>query len=334
MSEMTNYQPNPLQAPQTPQAPQMGGVTLAGASGQVTQTTVDLVAWANELGAAHHIAKLVCGTDFVPAELRNNPDKTATAILYGKSIGLDPLAALSNVFVVHGKPAIYARTMVALAQRAGVKFRRTEATEQQVTIHARRREDSDWQPFTWTMARAERAGYTRNQKYKTDPIGMLTAKAQAEAVRVVAPEVLMGLSVSEDLEDEELAGAVATAARPIEQQTTTSPAPVGEGKKVRRAPAKRKKAPAVTAPPAPVVEAPAPETAPAPTEAPAKGQGPVATGELADQALRDQVAIVAQAQGVDSREAMDAHMAQVFGSGASFDTMTVEQAQTLLGQGA
>lgn len=242
MTEIATYQQN--------SPAHTAGVELATVSTQATQNTVDLVAWANELGAAHQIATAISRTEFVPKEFRGDPDKTATAILYGKSLGLDPLAALSNVFVVHGRPAVYSRTMVALAQRAGVEFERTEATEQQVTVHARRRGAERWQAFTWSIARATKAGYTTNAKYKTDPIGMLTAKAFTEAVRVLAPDVLMGLAVSEEVELGDYDDT--PAATPAEAKAVTA----GAKKVQRKAPAKQ--APAPVAPPAPVVE-PEPE---------------------------------------------------------------------------
>lgn len=240
MTELTTYQ---QQAPV-----HTAGVELTAVTTQATQNTVDLVAWANELGAAHQIASAISRTEFVPKEFRGDPDKTATAILYGKSLGLDPLAALSNVFVVHGRPAVYSRTMVALAQRAGVEFERTEATEQQVTVQARRRGAERWQAFTWSIARATKAGYTTNAKYKTDPIGMLTAKAFAEAVRILAPDVLMGIAVSEEVELGDYDDTPAPA--PAAAKAVTA----GAKKVQRKAPAKQ----APVAPPAPVVE-PEPE---------------------------------------------------------------------------
>ena len=224
------------------------GVELGTVATQATQNTVDLVAWANELGAAHTIASAISRTEFVPKDFRGDADKTATAILYGKSVGLDPLAALSNIFVVHGRPAMYSRTMVALAQRAGVEFERSQATEQQVTVRARRR-GGNWQEFTWSIQRADKAGYTSNAKYKTDPIGMLTAKAFTEAVRVLAPDVLMGISVGEEVELGDY----------DDTPTVNAPKPVGTGRTVQRKQRQTPK-PLEAVKPAPEPQATEPET--------------------------------------------------------------------------
>ena len=109
---------------------------------------------------------------------------------------MDPLNALQNLFVVRGRPGMYARTMHSLVLRAGHEVYRAAATEQAVTVRARRRGESQWQEFTWTMDRAKKAGYVGNQKYQTDPMGMLSAKALAEACRTIAPDVLTGIAAT------------------------------------------------------------------------------------------------------------------------------------------
>src|SRR5690606_934292 len=54
---------------------------------------------------------------------------------------------------------------------------------------------------TWTTARANTAGYTKNSKYQTDPAAMLYARAASDVCRQVAPDALAGLAYSaEELE--------------------------------------------------------------------------------------------------------------------------------------
>lgn len=167
--------------------------------------TVQLAEWAMELTAAHQLGTALSGTQFVPRDFQGKPDACAAAILAGKSLGLDPMNALSNIFVVHGKPAMYARTMAALVLREGHEVIRSAASDSSVTVRARRKGSREWQEFTWDIQRADKAGYLSNAKYKTNPIEMLTAKALAEACRVIAPDVLTGVaaySVEEvELED-------------------------------------------------------------------------------------------------------------------------------------
>lgn len=186
---------NDLQKYQAPAAPALFS----------TAATIQLTEWAAELAAAHQIATALCQTEFVPANFRGKPEASAAAILTGKSLGIDPLNALSNIFVVQGRPAMYARTMHAIVLRAGHEVVRTAATNESVTFAARRKGSEQWQQFTWDIERAKQAGYLSNKKYTSDPIAMLTAKALAEACRIIAPDVLTGVaaySVEEvELED-------------------------------------------------------------------------------------------------------------------------------------
>lgn len=226
-----------------------------------TAGTVQLAEWAAELQSAHQLGTALCGTEFVPAGFRGKPEAAAAAILAGKSLGLDPMNALSNIFVVHGRPALYARTMVALVMAQGHEVVRTEATPERVTVSARRKGQQQWQDFTWSIQRARTAGYTGNKKYDTDPIAMLTAKAQAEACRTVAPDVLAGMPYSaEEVELEDMGEKTPAGGK-------------GEAPKTRKL--SRPKAKAAESP-----ARPAPEPAPA---APAAEPEPVAdteTGEV------------------------------------------------------
>jgi hypothetical protein len=237
-----------------PQSP-TGGIDVPSFNSPTinpTATTVSLMEWAQELEAAHRLGKALCGTEFVPVSFRGKPDAAAAAILAGKSLGLDPMNALSNIFVVQGRPAMYARTMVALVLAAGHDVRRTAASPDSVTVLARRKGQADWQEFTWSIERARTAGYLGNKKYSTDPTAMLTAKAQAEACRTIAPDVLTGVAAYsvEEVELEDM-GEVKVSA------STSAPEPAAAKPAARRTTVRRQ-APAATLPDV-VHNAPAPE---------------------------------------------------------------------------
>ena len=189
MSELAHWE-QPNQVVQQDQNQPVQPVPAA----ELPQTVVDLQSWAQELDAAHRLGQALCQTDFVPKDFQGRPEAAAAAILAGKALGLDPMNSLQNIFTIHGKPALYARTMAGMVMEHGHELQRTVATPEQVTIMARRKGQAEWQEFTWTMQRAQTAGYTGNKLYKTDPIAMLTAKAQAEACRTIAPDVLTGVA--------------------------------------------------------------------------------------------------------------------------------------------
>lgn len=239
----------------TPAIPDNGEIqplaTSAATPMFTTAGTIQLGEWAAELDFAHKMGTAMAHSNFLPQSLMLGKNKqpkpkdelandAAVVILAGKSVGLDPLQSVQNIFPVHGQPSMYARTMSALVIAHGHEVRRGSATDDAVTYAVRRKGDKDWQEFTWTTQRAQKAGYTSNKKYESDPIAMLGAKALAEACRTVFPDVLLGMAYSvEDMELEDLG------------ETQSAPAPVAAPKTITRKPrAKTEPAPA----PAPVAE--------------------------------------------------------------------------------
>ncbi|MDO2978312.1 hypothetical protein [Mycobacteroides abscessus] len=161
-----------------------------------------LLAHVDAMNAAMQLAKGLAASELVPALYRGNEGNTAVAILYGAELGLNPIQSVQQIFVVHGTPSIYARTAVALVKRAtGIPVQTVESTDERVTVTATDPKTGQTETSTWDIARAEKAKYTGNQKYTTDPQAMLYAKAAMEVCRKIAPDVLLGIPYSrEELE--------------------------------------------------------------------------------------------------------------------------------------
>lgn len=255
--------------------PQASGTALAAPAIQ-TSTTIGLQEWASELDAAHRLATALASSNFVPMNLRKKgkdswkrPEEltmdVTALILAGKSIGYDPMQAIQQLFIVHGMPSMYSRSMVALVLSHGHEIERSAATYESVTYRARRKGSTEWQEFTWDIGRARKAGYTSNSKYESDPIAMLGAKAATEACRVMFPDVLLGMAYSvEEIELEDLGES---------GEPPAAPAPTAEKKKITRKPRAAAPAPDL---PAAVNDAPRDQEEPASDEADAREE----TGEM------------------------------------------------------
>lgn len=177
-----------------------------------------LVKQAQAMDAAYKIGSALANTQMVPQTFRGKPDDATAAILYGAELGLKPTQALQQVFVVHGQPAIYARTMVGLLKAKGYVFETVESTDESVTVRGTSPR-GEVEQSTWTIARAQKAGYTSNKKYQSDPQAMLYAKAASEVSRKLAPDVLLGIRyTAEDLELEP---------RPVRATATRTDRPSG-----------------------------------------------------------------------------------------------------------
>ena len=191
-------------------------------------SVAQLMQHAQAYNTAHQLADKMCRTPLVPEIYQvgsyPNRDKKpedvvgagAAAILYGMEIGLDPIQALQQVFAVGGRPAIYARTAVALLKVRGYRIWTESTSDESVTVMGESPEGTA-EVSTWTIERAEKAGYVPtideksgdyrknqrgrlvgNEKYLTDPQAMLYAKAAMEVCRKLAPDVLMGIADRDD----------------------------------------------------------------------------------------------------------------------------------------
>lgn len=258
-----------------------------------------LVAWADGLAAAHRIGSALCQTAFVPASFRGKPEEAAAAILYGDEIGLTPTQALQSVHVISGKPGLYARAMVALLLSRGHEVWTVEKSAAKVTVAGRRKGSAHVHEETWTTARAQKAGYTSNKKYSTDPEAMLYARAASDVCRQVAPDALAGLAYSA----EELELAVAPT-------TTTVARAEGGPTRARRKPA------------TPVAD-PEPELEP---EAAPEASGP----ELRSEPQMKKLWALAKEQGMDE-STFRAYLADALGRDVeSTKTLTKAEAHRLI----
>ncbi len=147
-----------------------------------------------ELADAHKIASAICTTKFVPEHFRGKPEETAVGILYGATVGFDPLTAVQQIYVIGGKPALYARAMVAIVLKAGHQIWTEEEKPGLVTVAGQRAGSDKITRVTWTTELAKQAGYDKNPKYRSDPRSMLYARASGDVARRIAPDALLGLA--------------------------------------------------------------------------------------------------------------------------------------------
>lgn len=185
-----------------------------------------LVAWAAGLFAAKQLGDALCQTTFAPKDFRGKAEDAAAAILHGDEVGLSPMQSLQSIYVISGKPALYARTMVAIVLAAGHEVWTVSKSDKSVTVAGRRRGSSHTVEETWTYDRARKAGYTSNKKYETDPAAMLYARAASDVCRQVAPDALAGLAYSVEELELDQAEQTTTVTRTPRKATTARRAPM------------------------------------------------------------------------------------------------------------
>ena len=183
MSELQKYENQPVD------------VAPAAAQSMGTQALQNMEQQAQAMGNAMKIAEAMCSTDMVPKQYKNKPADGAAAILYGAELGLNAIQSLQQIMVINGKPGIETRTAVALLKKHGYEVRTVETSDKAVTVEGIG-PNGEHEVSTWTIQRAETAGYTSNALYKKIPQQMLYAKAAMEVARKIAPHVLSGIAYS------------------------------------------------------------------------------------------------------------------------------------------
>lgn len=194
--------------------------------------------------AAHHAHQLVAplvGTAFIPDAYKPKIDPRATpeekeearqvaianataAVLQGITLGLDPMTALQQIYVVHGRPGMYAKIKVALLQSKGHEVWTEDLSDSRAVVAGRRKGSQNIERVTVTMEQARKAGWTRNDNYTKTPQDMLWARAAGRVCDRVAPDALMGISSVEEIQDE-LAPPNGAATRTVSAPRRRTPPP-------------------------------------------------------------------------------------------------------------
>ncbi len=147
-------------------------------------------------------AERLAESGLIPQAFQKRPQDVLVAIEWGRELGLTPIAAMKEIYVVHGQPSLSAKSMLALARRAGHRVR-VEGDQQSATCEILRADDPDYpHRVTFSLDDAKQAGLLANTGWKNQPATMLRWRAVSNAVRLACPEVLGGISyTAEEMEE-------------------------------------------------------------------------------------------------------------------------------------
>lgn len=154
-------------------------------------------------------AQFAARSQMVPQTF-TNPSAALVAIQYGLELGLTPVAALQNIAVINGRPALNSETMLALAYSSGQLERFDEFFEGEfpkeefraVCVVKRRGYSEVRREFS--IADAMIAGLYGSESFawKRWPKRMLQMRARSWALRDSFPDMLKGIRSVEELQDE------------------------------------------------------------------------------------------------------------------------------------
>lgn len=123
--------------------------------------------------------------------------QAALIVQTAMELGVTWTQAFSYITAIKGKPFLMARMVNALVNSRGVgHITYPKRTPTEVTAKAVR---TGREPIsvTITMGMAEKAGWTRNTLYKSNPTAMLTARATTTVAWLQFPDILAGMDAVE-----------------------------------------------------------------------------------------------------------------------------------------
>ncbi|MBV7671411.1 hypothetical protein STHAL_18340 [Streptomyces halstedii] len=179
------------------------------------------------LDGSVRFAQLLADADLLPKQFVGKPANVLYAIEYGRTLGITPVAAITGIHVIEGKPSASSGLIGALVRQAGHKLRVKSDGGTTATAQIVRADDPGFTyECTWTLERAVQAGLCQvkdNKPWARDrngkptawekyPAAMLKARAITEVARDACEDVLFGLHYT----PEELGAIVNQDGEPVE----------------------------------------------------------------------------------------------------------------------
>lgn len=160
---------------------------------------------------AQRVAKAFASSTLVPKEFQGNIANCMIAAEMATRIGVSPLMAMQNLHVIQGKPSWSAKFLIAAFNGCGrftsIRYEwqgergakdwgcRAWATEKSTG----ERIQSSW--VTWEIVEKEGWNKKSGSKWLTMPEHMFSYRSAAWLVNTHAPELSMGLSTSDEVQD-------------------------------------------------------------------------------------------------------------------------------------
>lgn len=147
----------------------------------------------------------------VPVIYQNRPENCFIALDMASRMGISPMIVMQNLFIIQGKPS-WSGSAIASLIKASPQFKNVEL------VYVGIKDTDNWGAYvtaestvtgktlkggTVTLGIAKKEGWYQksSSKWQTMPEIMLGYRAFAWFGRIYAPELLMGLQSSDEVED-------------------------------------------------------------------------------------------------------------------------------------
>jgi len=161
------------------------------------------------LDEAIKFSEMISKSFMVPKDYQGKPANCLVAIQWGMELGLSPMAALQNISVINGKPAVWGDALLAMVRAdsrcLSVKEEITgEGDNRVASCSVRRQHSGEVEEIirTFSVAQAKTANlWNKRGPWQDYPERMLQHRARGNALRDAFPDVLHGMMSSEEAQD-------------------------------------------------------------------------------------------------------------------------------------
>ena len=158
---------------------------------------------------AQRVALMLCSSTMVPEHFRGekNLGNVLIAMNFASRCRIDPFMAMQNMYIVHGRPGLEAKMVIALVNASGkftsLQFHAEGAGDKLICYaYATNKATGErCQGPTVSIAMAKVEGWTKNSKWISMPGLMIRYRSAAFFARIFCPEAIMGLQTADELHD-------------------------------------------------------------------------------------------------------------------------------------
>ena len=164
----------------------------------------------NRFEFAQRVAAMLAKSTMIPEHFRNNIGNCMIALNLAERFMADPFMVMQNVYVVHGKPGLEGKLVIALVNQSGkftpLQYKFTRDNDGKATActayatHLETKEKLE-QTVTWDMVHAEGWDKKAGSKWLTMPELMFQYRSATFFARVYCPEVILGMQTTEEIFD-------------------------------------------------------------------------------------------------------------------------------------
>ena len=156
---------------------------------------------------AYRLGKAISISGMAPHGM-DTPEKCMIAIMRGMEVGLSPMQAVDKIAIVNGRPTIWGDGAIGLVRGSGLcefvqERLEGDGDKRVATCSAKRKGEPEPTIRTFSVEQAKKAGlWGKSGPWQQFPDRMLQMRARAFALRDLFADVLGGLYLREEIEDD------------------------------------------------------------------------------------------------------------------------------------